>query len=247
MKFKNFKASVRGGLPHFLGLAAILLFVSQASWALTLRDLINLSRQYTADSAYLNSQPRLTDARIVNFLNEGQKYASGQTWAFVKRTTFMLQAGATEYFVPEDFQTSVRLTVDGVKVYQQTLDSLDSAFPSWESVSGAPRYYYVRTATRTVVGFYPSPTVNSTGTVTLDYNTVVRPMGLMDDVPFNGTTEFYPFHETLAKFVAYRYFLLVGNVPAADIWAKEFATDIKRMTDVPRIMPDYRPGIVIDR
>ena len=241
----NFKASVRRGSPLLFGLA---LFLSaQLGWALTLKDLIRRSRQFCADSAYLNSQPRLTDARITDLLNEGQRYTVGHTWAFVKRTQFNLVGGTTEYAAPTDFQTSMRVTKDNSVLYEQTLDALDTDSASWPLVQGEAQYYYVRTATNTVIGFYPAPTISSTGTITLDYAVNVSQLVNSTDEPFNGTVEFKPFHESLAKFVAYRYYLLMGNQALADVYAKEFASDVKRMAEIPKIKPNYRPGITIDR
>ena len=229
-----------------LGLA--LVFLSAQVQAQTLRQLMDQSRRVIGDSPYYTSVPKLTDAKIISWLNEGQNYAAAYAWgAFTKRITFSLVAGTTEYTVPGDFETVRRLTLDDSILAERTLAALDSDGGKWIRNAGKPSTYYVRTTTYTVVGFNPAPTVNTTGTINLDYYAQVAELVEMSDIPFNGVIELFPLHPALPKFVAYRFHLLSGSQALADVWAKEYAADIKRAMEIPGLKPNYLPGFQVDR
>jgi len=228
-------------ISPFLSLVLI-----STGWSMTLRELIAHSRQIIGDSSYYNPVPKITDARITSYLNEAQHYASAHAWAFVRRTTFTLSGRTTEYTLPNDFLTTQRVTLDDVILNEATLPGLDGDGINWLSQSGKPSSYYIRTTTVSLIGFNPTPTETSTGSITLDYYTQLDDLVSQTDVPFNGQPDFYPLHETLAKFVAYRFFLSVGNMQLSDVYAKEFVTDISRLKEIPTIKPNYRPGFRAD-
>lgn len=211
------------------------------AYSLTLQGLIKRTRQYLGDSPYYTAVPRLTDQRIKDLLNEGEKFASSYEWMSVKRTTLTLQANTTEYFLPSDFQTVRKLYMDGKPLPEVTLDGLDANLNFWLAPSGTPNKYYVRFASQSVIGFLPWPT--TTGSViTMDYDVIVADMVNLTDQPFNGAPEFAGLHEALAKYVVYRYLLSVGKGDVADIWGKEFLSDCHRMSLIIGTKPNYRPS-----
>lgn len=223
---------------------AVLLCSTQL-WALSLRQLILRSRQYCGDSSYATTYPRLTDERIKSYLNEGQKFASSYEWMLVRRTTFTLTGNTTEYFLPSDFQTVKKLWLNDRPLPETTLDALDANGSNWLLPSGSPQQYYVRFTTVSVIGFIPWPLSTTTGTIKMDYIVLVKDMVNPNDLPYNGSPEFFGLHESLAKYVAYRYFLLI-NPQMADIWGKEFLSDHARMGKIIETKPNYRPGFTAD-
>ena len=228
-------------------LSLALLFCGGPAQALNLKELIGLSRQIIGDSPYYTSTPKLTDARITTYLNEGQHYAAAYSWAFTKRYQFDLIGGATEYAVPADFATARRVTLDDGSLPETTVSELDKDGSQWTRQSGRPSAYYIYTTTWTVIGFNPVATINSTGTIVLDYVAHVADMVELADSPFWNLPEFRALHEALPKFVAYRYYLLSGNSAASQVYAAEFAADVKRLEAISVLKINYRPGFSSDR
>lgn len=226
-------------------LALALLCLSAQANALTLKQLISRTRQYIGDTPYYTPTPKLTDQRIKDFLNEGQKFASSYEWMSVSRVSFTLLANTTEYFLPVDFQTVKKIYLNGKPLPETTLDALDANMNFWLSPSGTPNKYYVRFASVSVIGFLPWPTASG-AIVTMDYNVIVGDMVSLNDQPFNGAPEFAGLHEALCKYAVYRYLMSTGNGQVADIWGKEFLSDVKRMVEIIGTKPNYRPGAVAD-
>ncbi len=213
--------------------------------AVTLSGLITRSRQLIADSPYYTPNPKLTNQKITDFLNEGQRYAISYPWFLIQRTTFSLQGGTTEYGLPSDYQASKRVLIDGVPLPETTLEALDSSGGNWSLVSGGPVQYYTRFTTLTVIGFAPWPTAATTGTITMDYYCQAKDMVNPTDLPFNGLNELQVLGEALARYCAYRYYLLSNNQSIADIYAKEFLSDVVRIRSILESKPNYRPGLSI--
>jgi len=232
-------------MRFFIHGVLLLTALSSQAFALDLRGLINHARGLTNQTPYVTPVPDISDQEITDLLNEGQDFASAYSWAFVNRTTFTLIVGATEYLVPSDFQVAKRVVLDNTLVPEVTLDALDSERDGWAKSGGKPSNYYIRSDTFTYIGFYPWPNSRtSTGAVTFDYYARVSPLEIDSDVPWNGLTEFYPLHQILSVFVAYRYYLRIGNLSLADIYAKEFAAGVKRLTEISETKKNYRPGAI---
>ena len=224
------------GLILFIAVSAVNL------QAANLRDLVSRSRMMIGDTPYLTPIARVSDQRIIDYLNEGQKYITSNGWFLTKRTSFLLVGGTTEYALPTDFQTVRRMSLDGSVIPETTLEALDYNSGSWIYSSGSPSQYYIRTTSVSVVGFFPAPLTTTTGTVTLDYITQTQDLSAQTDTPFLGLPELYPLHESLAKYVAYRYYALIGNEKLADLYAKEVLSDMKRMKEIIETKPNYKPG-----
>lgn len=220
----------------------LLLLWVEPSWALNLRELVARSRQLLGDTPYYSPLPKLSDQRIIDYLNEGHRYAAAQGWFLTQRTTFTLVGGATEYALPSDFQTVRRVSKSNIVLPEATLDDLDYNSGAWLDASGDPSRYYITTTSYSRIGFYPAPLNTTTGTIILDYIAQPNQLSKMSDVPFLGLTDLYVLHESLPKFVAYRYYLIAGNQPLATIYGQEFLGDIKRMKEVIETKPNYRPG-----
>lgn len=220
----------------------LFLFFTSQGYSLTLDELIQRSRQLVGDTPYYTPTPKLSDKRITDYLNEGHRYASAHGWFLIKSTTFTLAGGTTFYALPSDFQTAKRVSMDGDVMPEATLDELDYNNGAWQTTPGDPSRYYIRTTSVSLVGFYPAPESSSTGTVTFDYYAKANDLSSLSDIPFLGLPELTPLHETLPKFVAYRFYLTIGNDKLADIYAKEFLSDTKRMKEILETKPNYRPG-----
>lgn len=223
-------------------LLSALLFINGWVDAATLRDLIQHTRRLLGDTPYYNSVPKVTDQKIISFLNEGQHFAAVYSWAFMQRVEFSLTAGTTEYALPADYQAIRRVTLSNAILAERTLDALDGEGSKWIEAAGQPQYYYTWTTTFTVIGFNPAPNLSTYGNVQVDYISQIRDMSSYTDLPFNGIAEFFPLHESLAKFAAYRFYLLLGNLELAKIHAGDFAADVKKMAEIMVSRPNYRPG-----
>lgn len=229
-----------------LGLVLLFCLSWALSYALNLRQLIGLSRQYLGDSPFYTPIPKLSDRRITDYLNEGQRFAASYEWMLVRRTTFSLLANTTEYALPVDFQTVNKLYLNGKPLPETTLDALDADGVNWLLPSGTANKYYVRFATVSVIGFIPWPTSSVLPlNVVMDYKSQVQDMVSLLDVPFNGSPEFAGLHSALCKYVAYRYLLSTGQIQAADVWGREYLSDIKRMIQIIEVKPNYRPGLSV--
>jgi len=225
---------------HLLAFSCLLLWASH-SWAENLRTLTKRVRLLTGDTPYYTTIPRLSDASIKDLLNEGQSYFSAQ-WVLVQRTTFTLVAGTTEYAMPTDYMAVKRVQFKNSIIPEATLNGLDGDGRSWVTSGGTPNTYYTRTTTISVIGFTPWPTSVGTGTATMDYYVQAAELSGPNDIPFNGLPDFYPLHESLSKYAAYRFFLTIGNMNTANIYAQEVLSDIKRLRDMVDTKPNYRPG-----
>ena len=93
------------------------------------------------------------------------------------------------------------------------------------------------------MGFQPWPTSVSTKSITMDYYVQAKQMVSLSDLPFNGLLKFSVLDSTLAKYVAYRFFLTIGNLQVAQIYSQEILADVERFRAIIETLPNYRPGI----
>lgn len=229
-----------------LYLSGFILLLATNGYSLTLDQLVSRTRQLVGDTAYYTPVPKLTDKMIISFLNDGQRYAIAYPWFLTNRTSFALISGTTEYGLPSDYQAVKRLSLNGTPLAEATLDGLDSTGGDWTSVTGIPTQYYTRSTSFTAIGFYPAPDSNASGmSVSMDYYAQALPLVRGSDVPYNGLAELEPLHESLCRYAVYRYYLLTGNQVLADIYAKEFISDVDRLRKIIESKPNYRPGLQI--
>lgn len=198
-------------------------------WALTLSDLLTQTRLFLKDTATSAGRQRYSDTQLTSFLNNAQKEVNARTFAVVRSSSFPLMAGTTEYSMPADNITILRVTRDFTPLSERTLSALDDAQTSWiYDSSGTPDHYYVRVSSSLVdgvskesIGFIPLST--GPAVVTLEYLAQPTDLAGITDVPFGSDNiRFLPFHHALAYRAAYFGYLINGDLQSASVYLKEY-------------------------
>lgn len=228
---------------HILLAACVISAVSISySYALTAADVIAKARIFLRDTSSDSARQRYSDTDLLGFLNDGQREANSYAWLLKSSYTFTLSGGTTEYAMPSDFMATWRVEYARKKLDQTSINELDANSVSWKTASGTPQKYYLYTASTTLMGFQPAPTVLTTATVTVYY--IQQPTDLTStaSTPFNGWVQLQPYHSSLAYYIAYRGLFTIGDTTLADRYYQEWSGFIEMMRTGMIKMPDYNPG-----
>ena len=233
MKFLRFAAlAILATLGHPLaGLPA---------FAATTSQLQTRARSLALDVG--SSRQRYTDATILIWLNEAQRFAVTDAKPLLKSGSFELVVGSTYYAMPSDFLQAYRVSLDFDVLEETTPEALDRQ-DRWQETSAEPTHYFIHWASRTKMGVYPWPeSSGSTGTVRYEYYAQVTDLSAAGDSPFNGVTELSPYHDSLAYYAAARMSALDGRTDLAVLYMAEFRAGVERMGREARMRPVYRPA-----
>jgi len=166
-----------------------------------------------------------------------------------------LTSGTTEYSLPSDQITVVRVTINDSPVVERTFSFLDDSNSDWIKQTGVPENYYIRVDSSIVagvakesIGFNPISTFSAL--VVVQY--LARPDDLSadGDIPFGGSSNgrLLPFHHGLAFYATYRGFLTMGLLSEAGVYLNEWNSllTIMEATNKTRTMfnPNFR-GILL--
>lgn len=229
---------------YFYSIAVISLLIIPAH-ARTASQLQADARALGLDSG--SSRQRYTDARILVWLNEGQRMAVSDAKPIIKSASFELVVGATYYSLPTDFLQVYRVTLDNDVLDETTPEALDRQ-DRWQETGAEPTHYFIHWASRTKMGVYPWPeSVSSTGTVRYEYYAQVTDLSAAGDVPFNSITELAPYHDALAYYAAARMTALDGRTDLAVLYMAEYRAGVERMGREARMRPVYRPSATAAR
>lgn len=225
-------------LSVFLPLLSLLL--GTPCHSLTVSDLRTQARILALDAG--SSRNRFADARILDFLNEGQRQVNLDVKPIIKQTSFDLTSGATFYATATDFLQMYHLTSDYEALPEITPEALDKS-SNWEEVDGEPTNYFIRWSSRTMIGFYPFPdSTSSTTTIRYEYIAQSTDLSADTDIPFGGIRELYPYHYALAYFAAYKMAAIDGRTDLATLYMAEFRAAVERMSRESKNRPVYRPS-----
>lgn len=212
------------------------------SYALTAAQVISKARTYLRDTSSDSTRQRFSDSDLLGFLNDGQREANSYAWLLKSSYTFTLSGGTTEYAMPADLMATWRVEYNNRKIDQTSLNELDANSIGWKTASGIPQRYYLYTATTTVMGFQPAPTVLTTATVNVYYLQRTTELSSTSATPFNGWNQLQSYHSALAYYIAYRGLWVVGDTTLATQYFQEWTGWIEIMRTGMIKMPDYNPG-----
>lgn len=211
------------------------------SFAKTAAELISDSRILGRDPS-ATGRARFTDAQILGFLNEGQRDTLGATLCIRKSFTFDTSSGTIYYDLPGDFMQIDRVTSDDQRLEEKSPAKLDLTNTEWETVTGDPLNFFINFASRTKIGIYPYPVTNtSTETVKVEYYAQAYDMGT-SSTPFNGITEFTPFHQMLIFYASAEMGYIDGLLGQADRYFQRYAIYRQQLNDFCRARPGYFPN-----
>lgn len=222
----------------------ILLFFPTISHADTLSTIRTDVRLLIKDPSA--TRQRYSDSQINDFINEAQKQIVNSTWVLNKSTDIVLVVGTTYYTLPTDNIALLRVTLQKRNIPESSLIQLDGKFSnaSWENSGGTPQNYFQDPAQTDKIGFYPWPnSSSSTGTVHIIYTCQATDMASDSDQPFNAESRWIPYHHILAHFVAYRIYLLEGELDKALVWLKEYNDDVEEMRARIGSRPNFNPSV----
>ena len=221
----------------------LLFFLPINLYALSLSDLLTNSRLLIKDTS--PTRQRYTDAQLTGFINSAQKDVINNTWVIIKSTTIILTSGTTYYSIPTDTLSVYRVTREGKNLPETSLQKLDgdAGNSAWDKAGGIPNSYFQDPTRTNRVGFYPWPnSSSSTGTVTFMYYAQGMDLSSASDVPFNSELRFYPYHELLQYFTAYRIYFLEGEMEKATLYREEYESRLAVMAGRIGMKQNFNPS-----
>lgn len=234
------------------GLAILLAVIPGTSRATTLTaaDVLARARVYLRDQSTSPNRQQFPDATLLQFLSDGQREANAQNWLLQTSIPLTLVGGTSEYAMPDDFMSTMRVwfqPVGGsyIKLNQSSMDQLDAQSAGWTAATGSPTAYYIdRSGDSLQLGFYPVPTTVSTGPVVVYYVQNSVDLTSTASIPFNGQLILQPYVSALAYYVAYRGFMSVEETDLAGAYLQYWVGFMQLMRQGTTKMPDFNPGFV---
>lgn len=211
--------------------------------ALTAAEIITEARVLLNDNSSDTGRQRFSDAQLLRFINDGQREANIFSWVLKSSYSLTLTAGTTEYPVPSDFLTTWRVTYEGRKIDQTSLNELDSNSPGFATASGRPQKYYLYLATTTWIGFTPAPNSTSTGTVVMYYVQQPTEITSTSSSPWNSWTLLTPYHSGLVYYTVYRGYQAMMEAEMAASYFTEWTLFVQSLKLAGIQQPDFNPGI----
>lgn len=205
-----------------------------------------LLRDTSADVAY----QRFSNSTIDSFLNEGHRQMQNDSWLYQGSIALNLVAGQQEYALPADYITTVRVTISSVPLTQVSFQGLDANYTNWTVVQSTPTQYFIDsfvTGAPDNIGFYPTPKINSTGSVFVQYVRQVPSLVNPTDIPFAGNSELLPYNDALADFAASRCWTLLGRNDLAGPMMAMYTSRASQARANLNKQPNFQPGMQGDR
>lgn len=245
--FKNIKTKPYLKSWVFVGLSWAFAFTLSASKAeaLTLSELRTQIRLHIKDVGTSSTRQTFTDTQLNSLINEAQRDVINATWAIQKQTSITLVSGTTYYAIPTDLMEITRVTFNDKNLKETTFAAEDAAASNaaWERTGGIPISYFQDSTQPGYIGMRPFPnSSSSTGTVKVMYIAFAADLSADGDIPFNTITRLYPFHDLLILFPCYKVFLIQGNQVKFQMYATQYESRLKMMSDKFGTKPNYTPG-----
>lgn len=230
-------------LRRIIFVGAIVGFFAIPTHALTAAEIISRARLLINDTSADTTRQRFSDAQLLAYLNDGQREANAFSWVLRSSYTFSLTAGTQEYALPTNFLATWRVLLDNKKIDQTSLNELDANSVGWRTVTGKPQKYYIYLAQTTQIGFFPTPTSTSTGTVVVYLMHQPTELTATTQTPFDGWTVLYPYHSGLSYYIAYRCYMVQEQSDMATPYFNEWALYIQSLKEAAYKLPDFNPGL----
>jgi hypothetical protein len=152
-----------------------------------------------------STNPRWSDTVLNARIDISHEKISCLTKCIISRITDNLVSGSAEYPLPDVFLEEFNVTwldSDGLwKVLSKKSErELDLEVANWRSLTcSTPVNYYIR---RNKIGIVPYPDFSRSSSLRLDIARRPDTFTLDADIPFQGRTDLYPFHNTISYDVA---------------------------------------------
>ncbi len=226
-------------------LTILSLFTVKSHAAVTANDIISQVRIMVSDNN--SNRQKWTDSQLFYFINQGQRDIANNTWVFTGFHQFELVAGTTEYNLPADFSSMVRVTFRKTNMAETSKDWLDSNRSYWETTTGLPTYYYLYYSSYANIGFYSAPAGTSTGTVKCWYNCSLTAVTVSTSPVFNSWAQLTPWQHLLVDYVVYRCLLRDRRTSEATLYYQEYAAGVTKLKETMFTRPNYHPSAQGDR
>ena len=224
-------------------LALFLIVFPINCFALTFSEIRSDARSLITDAQ--GTRQRFSDSELNLWINEGQRILDIKTLCNYKAFSFDLVAGTTYYSMPSDYLMIRRVTRDYQQIQEMSPAAMDGRSAEWENVSGLPTYYFTTFSSRAKVGFAPFPAVAAdTATIKIEYMSQSTALSIDADVPFNGITEFYPYHSALSYYSAYKASLVDERYDRAKLFIESFNQIAELMKNTCTQRPNYLPSAI---
>lgn len=251
-----------------LWLLIVLLSGTAQATTLLASDVLARARVYLRDQATGANRQQFPDSTLLQFLSDGQREANAQNGLITHAVNFLTTAPPFtpqiwEQALPSDFMFALRVwfqpqgtNLPYTKLDQTSLDQLDAQSTGWLSSTGPPTKYFIDNANTgssssspfgSSIGFFPVPTVTSTGTAVVFYVEQTQDCTVTTCIPFNGQLQLQPYVSALAYYVAYRGFQTVEETDLAKEYLNYWAAFLQIMRLGTTKTPDFQPGFVGSR
>lgn len=188
-----------------ISLFSLLLLISVPIYSLTLDDMITQVREDIQDSNSDTTRQAWSRQQLIDKINIIQEDVVKKSRCLLNTTYYTLYTNTETYTMPSDYlevdrisiwRSSSSSTSYYSKLERKTLLGLDED-DTWDNKSaGRPEEYYTYGNT---FGLIPPANSTYAGVGKLKIQYVVRPSTLSatTDIPFNGKSHLYPYHEII--------------------------------------------------
>ena len=204
--------------------------------------------------------PEVNDSILSNtnldlFINDGALDVTRRTdclWNYADQT---VTAATQTYAVPSDAGRVLAIYYGGTGNWEKlpcvTMDYLANEIdPDWFNNTGTIWAYFE--AEQNKIGLYKTPTSAEAGTDYLRVYYVENPDTLVNDsdIPFNGVTNLYAYHDLMLLYVMYKAKQMMGKWEQATVIetnylakCREMKVDLNRLHDFQQVIRPYYRGI----
>ena len=232
-------------LCRILAVALALSAPSSPGWGLQLSDIETDCRIALRDTAADTNFQRFSNSQLASFINDGQAQINNTVEPLVGVYAFDLSAGIAEYALPSDFKSVYRLSLANQRVQAVNYNGLDANYTNWTIAVSTPMNYYIDAYdnAQVYVGFYPTPKVTTAGgEVLLFYFQIPVTLVNATDVPFNGKSNLYAYHDALTQYCAMRGWTVQNRADLASLDSSLFTADVAAMKNDVNFTPDFNPA-----
>ncbi len=226
----------------------ILLFIICSNVYSETRGVIRNKVRYFTGDLYSNSpQPKWSNTNLNDKINTAQTQTVNKTYCIIITTYITTTANTREYTLPSDFLRVRRASyyrLSGGTTYYVRLENVDKQsldrIEKWEiGIATIPVRYYVESNT---IGLDPKPYSSLVGTsyLKVEYYARATDMTADTDIPFNGLSFLYPYHDLITYYVCY---LCENerNKEVAKDWENKYSLELKIMFDMLSGKPEQNP------
>ena len=218
---------------------------------LQLSDLTQMCRVNLRDTASDANFQRFSDASLAAWINEGQRDVQNKSWVLQGTYTLDLAAGVRTYQTPGDFLYTIRVLVANKRITQTSYNQLDAGGGGtggidWTVISSTPTQYFldILASSVTLMGFYPLPKLTTTGgAVRVQYAQIPQTLALATDLPFDGKSTLFAFHDVLVHYCAMKGWAMLSRPDLSAGYSSLYAGEVATIKMAAGQMPDFNPGV----